>query len=497
MSIFKIVGSLLIGLGATISGIEVKNRDTIANSSGIESSIDEWYRETLAEDSTTKHESADQQLADAANGNGESKELDDSRDLGEKIEYLQKSLEVSPSQSQYDNVLERFATASNPNQDNVGKLQTALDQNDVNTDTIEEKLETVFDYARIAEFFINRSSEAGNVKRFNTDSIDTFRDDTDQVAETFNEFLTTIHNQNNTIQKLKRQVESKVDRINELKEERDEFEKDFNQLKDHVDQFLDKVDNYIIPSQRYRNMNRNGKLSHLPELIKQGNIKSQPLNQLVDHLQSEHDAQNYQLSGALIELLDAVSLGECKIQEFENLIEEINQTEKTTKQISNVDVNRVEKEADNLQNRAENLTGIVAEEIATELKTGKIRKIIDQKPDDELIYAIDKTLGHYEGILDAIEKNKSIDRSIKGLQEQIRNKRENYDHYHDNRPGYNHNIQEVIHERLQRELDKASEMASDGETEKAKGRLYMIEVGYDIIDTIYTDPKTLSVIEAN
>lgn len=495
MSIFSTVGSLLIKIGVTMTESAVNDGDDSQHASDLAPEINEWYQETLASE-TVQEATSNGESSESPNSEKEDENsVEEERNLKEKLEYLRDTLEVPSAESTHSTILDDFATESTPNQDMVGKLRKTLAEEDAKEDTVRDRLNIVFDYARIAEFFKDNYNKVGSVKRINTDSIDVQKDENKEIAGIFNDLLNRIHDQKTMIDNLEREVKQKETRINKLKQERDKYKSNFTELEGQVKQFINKVDDYIIPNQNYKTKNYSGKLSQLPELVKEGNIKSQPLTDLVEHFTTEYDTRNHRLTGTLIELLDSVRQGELNISEFETLFEDINNAQKTAKQVSSVDVDAVEKEANRLQSRAENLSGVVAEEIENELSNGKIRKIIDQKPDSQLIYTADKTLGYFESILDAIDKNNTVDRSVKEFQERIEKKRENYDHYRENRPGYNHNIQEAIDNRLQEELNEATEIASNGDTDEAKGRLYMIETGYDIIDTIYTDQRTLSVIE--
>ena len=496
MSLLTSVGTLLVDIGLSIGGSDVVDGgSTNTVSSEIKDKVNEIYSATVSETEGVSTSNQQGESTISGEGSTEEDEQDDDVSLLDKLDYIEEHRQVQKSSTTGYGVLDDFADSAPENQDTVAELKQALSEDNVNKGTLKTKLKKIFDQARIADKFATSYNEPNRPRKIKTEAIDVENEWNLEIAETFNELFVELWEAENSIEELQDDLNDKEQEYNEMKSEKVRIENDLEDYESTVGTSLNELEDYIIKPINYKNSNDKGKLRKLPSVIKKGKIRSQPLDDLIDYLEENVDTTQSKVNSELIDLLNDVSDGNVKPQEGERIFREINNIETVAKQVRRADVENVKARADRIQSRAEEQSGVVADFIARELASGKIHQILHKKPDDELVFAFDKVLNYFESILDTIKEEMTVDQSIDELREDIEDGKESYLNFKNNRPNYNHSIQELVHDSIDQEYQNAIELAANGETEIAQGRLYMIKIIYDVLYQVYHNQKALNLIE--
>lgn len=508
LSLMQFVIIFMAGVGTTLVAKEIKKTKIDEDDPmKIEKFVDDWYEETKQ-----RVESSEEDSNSHLDGTPDEHSNDDSsgeKSSNEKLHYIKKHNEVTTDSGdkrrhrEIGEVVKSMGVKATEHQDSVADLEQTLTQDDANVETIQSHLRSVMDTARVCEFYIRQYNGDAPLGPVEENDVPPKGNSGSNTVAFFNELFEDIQKDNKLIDDLEAQNKQLSRNKKTLREENETLKsnlnkkkEDYDELESNVEDFLSEIEQYILSTPEYKNVNKlDRKLDRLPSVIEQGNVKNRQVEDLLEFLRSETSASNYDMTSDVMEILEDIDDRNVDKGKMEDLVSKIIEKEKLVSAIENVDEESVKNRAATVESMANETSGVAADEMAKELSEGKIHKILHRQPDPDLMYAIDVTLDHFESILNTIDKEMDLDTSVEGLQDSIQAKRDNLLYYFDNRPEYNHYITKEIAANLQDETGDALELANIGKTDEASGRLYLIQVLYEVLEELYMDQQAQSVME--
>lgn len=438
----------------------------------------------------------------------DSESVDNGMSIEKKAKYLSNNIDSGSFTMSNDTNHQSIVQAMNKiaeddpeiHNDKVGKLKKTLSQDSVNSETIGEHLHDVLMYARVAEKYANTGNK---IEPIHPTDIDPSLDESHELVASFNHFLETINELNDTIQEKNDEIDAKEKKIQQQNLKIDELNRemqDYEELESQVESSLQRLSDSVATGIQYKNANLIGKLDMVTNKLLDGHIENSALHRSIQTVKNTDGIGTSNVSNRLLDHLHQLSKGEVSndtdnSDKLLDIIKSIDARDTKVRRITGVDRNSVQRKALSVKEKAASQSGVATDAIEKEIEN-RILKVLSNSPNDEMVYATDKTLIYLESILNKTEGTFNVGDSVSELRSEITDKVEGVEWYMENRPEYDHSIPKLIKNRLDRETEEAIELATSGNSDIASGRLYMADVVYELLETMYTRQQYNSVLEA-
>lgn len=274
----------------------------------------------------------------------------------------------------------------------------------------------------------------------------------------------------------------------QLRSELDDCEQRFQTLEAHVESVCDDVRlsfgdrSGIELAEKLAAHAANGKID-----MPQGAIAAEQISEKGD------PAADATAAKALLAGLDPDDESTQARPAIEQAITELNEAATIRKRIGSVDQSTVRANAEEVRSRASAIGGTTANAIEQEID-GRLLASIENANDDAPLYAAQRTVKHFDGMLDEVERHQTVDETVDELVTEVESLSDDVQFFVDNR-AWNHEIPKYIHSEILEEAAYAESIAGEGRTDEAIGRLSTAVVALELLLDIYNQPRYSTVLE--
>ena len=400
--------------------------------------------------------------------------------------------------------VEEFADPAPNSQSAGGALRQKLSQEDVRAETLVEQLDLVATKANAADRIASELPSEGTPPK----SLDV--DVEDPVVEHVSAVLDAYHELEGRIEQLQGEKEQLESEKSDLEDEKKDLEDKNESLREQNGQLEEQIEDYERREQSLEESvsticqetsvglgNQEGAVERAAQLathaengrldVPHGTLAAGQI------LEADEPNATSELSRNLLATLRDAHDGLPVREELEQTVQRFDEVVTTQSRLEQADRPGVHKKADRVRDRADEVKGVAADVIGTEIDE-RLLPSVENANYHAPVYAADRTLKHFESILDGIDEQRGVDASVEELIDEIDRLDENIEWFIKNRP-YNHEIPKYIRSGISSEVHAARDLATRGETERAIGRLQTAIVVFELLTDVYNKPEYNTVLE--